>query len=92
MMIVGSYFKPLFKGRPFRLILWPLVPSLVFQYCLFLQKLFIEILEPLSIEQLIDFFGAHLRVTSKLILTSRSVPSLPRTGCSGRLFCTIYGP
>jgi hypothetical protein len=32
------------------------------------------------------------RVTSELMLTSRSMPSLPRTGCSRRLCCTISSP
>jgi hypothetical protein len=32
------------------------------------------------------------RVMSELMFISRSMPSLPCTDCSRRLFCTIYGP
>jgi len=45
---------------------------------------FSEVIEPPNIEKLRDYFDAHAHIKINA--------SLPCTGCSRRLFCTIYGP
>jgi len=91
-MTVGLYFRLLFKGTPFRLILGLSFPSMMFQCFPFQPILLQRFWSLLAWSSLgISLMLIH-RAMSEHMLISRSLPSLPCTGCSQRLFCTIFGP
>jgi len=86
MRTIGSYFRHQFRGMSFRLILRLSMPSLMFQYCLFLKVPSQRLWRLLPWSNSGISFMPILRAMSELMLLSRLVHSLPHTDY------IIFGP